>query len=139
MPQESAIIDFDHAEQRKMFNGWVRSLHGPHKVKITKCRPTRTLPQNAWYWGCVLPAVAAGLEEAWGERLTAEDTHEYLKAKFNYRTIVNRETGEVLGKVPCSTATLNTADFGEYLDEIIQFAAEFLKVEIPQPCSAAGR
>ena len=133
MPTDAAIIDFDHAEQRKILLGWVKSLKGPHKVSIKKCRPVRSLSQNAWYWGCVLPAVAAGLEECWGERMETEEVHEWLKGRFNAKTIVDRNTGEVKGKRPCSTASLDTKEFGEFLEKVIRFAGEELKVEVPTP------
>lgn len=135
MPADSLIIDFDDTQQRKVFNGYVRSLQGPHRVKIAKVMRHRTLPQNAWYWGCVLPAVVNGLEECWGEKLTAEDAHEWLKAKFNSETIVNRKTGEVVDHRPCSTASLDVQEFSEYLDKVIRFAGEQLRVEVPQPCT----
>lgn len=42
------------------------------------------------------------------------------------------EHGEV-AEYPGSTAGLNKAEFSEYLDAIIQWAAEFLSIEIPAP------
>lgn len=133
MPTDAAIIDFDHAEQRKMFNGWVKSLHGPHRVSIKKCRAVRSLNANAFYWGVILPAVANGLEECWGERMETEEVHEWLKAKFNAKTVVNHHTGEVLDHRPCSTATLDVKEFSTYLDKVIKFAGEQLHVEVPTP------
>ncbi len=133
MAQEAIIIDFDDKAHRKMFGGWVKSLRGPHKVSIRKCRPNRTLSQNAWYWACVLPAVVGGLEECWGEKMELEDAHAWLKAKFNSATIVNRTTGEVVDHRPKSTASLDVAEFSEFIERVIKFAGESLQVTIPPP------
>lgn len=133
MPNDVAIIDFDSPKQRQIFTGWLKTLRGPHKVSIKKVRANRSLNANAYYWGVVLPAVASGLEECWGESMEVEEVHEWLKGKFNSQTVVDRSSGEVKGRRPCSTATLDTKEFGEYLEKVIQFAAEQLKVEIPTP------
>lgn len=133
MPADTAIIDFSNAKARQMFIGYVKHLDGPHRVSVRKVRANRSLPQNAWYWGCILPAVVSGLEEAWGETMSIEECHEWLKARFNAKTIVNRHTGEVVAKRPCSTADLDTKEFSEYVDRVIQFANKMLHVEVPQP------
>lgn len=133
MPADTAIIDFDSPKARQMFLGWIKTLKGPHHVSIKKERANRSTQANRFYWGVVLPSVVAGLEEAWGEAMTVEEAHDWLKARFNCKTIVNRTSGEVKGKRPCSTASLDTKEFGEYLDRVIQFAGEQLGVEVPQP------
>ena len=136
MPADSTIIDFDDAKARQMCIGWIKTLKGPHRIRIRKCRAVRTLPQNAYYWAVCVPAIRRGLEDAWGESMSDEEVHEWLKAKFNSRTIVNRTTGEVIDKVPCSTATLDVQQFGEFLDKVIRFAGEQLHVEIEVPCGS---
>lgn len=131
--KDRAILDLSDPKQRKMLINHINSLDGKHWVEITRCRRQRSLNQNAYLWGVVYPAVAAGLEEAWGESLAVEEVHDWLKNRFNSRLIVNRNTGEVLGRRPASTADLDTGEFGEYLDKVIRFAAEQLGVVVPSP------
>lgn len=133
MSSDSIILDLDVPKHKQMVIGWIRSCKGPHKIKISKVRQTRTQSQNAWYWACVLPAVANGLLDAWGEDLSTEEVHEWLKGRFNSQPIVDRTTGEIKGKRPCSTAALDTKQFSEFIDKVIQFAGEQLQVEIPPP------
>jgi hypothetical protein len=67
-----------------------------------------------------------------GTEVTKEETHEFLKARFNYTEIVNTETGEVM-QVPRSTTDLSKEQFSEYKDKIQRWAAEWLNIVIPDP------
>jgi hypothetical protein len=61
----------------------------------------------------------------------ANDLHSFFKGKFltpRRVTINGVET-----TVPASTTTLNTEEFTKYLDQIQQFAMDFLGVQLPQP------
>lgn len=79
-------------------------------IEIEKRTVSRSLQQNSFYWGAVLPCIA----ESTGN--ITEDLHEFFKRKF----LAPREV-EVLGKAvvfPGSTAKLSSADFFEYLQKI---------------------
>lgn len=91
----------------------------------------RSNPQNRYYHGLVIPMVKRGIEEM-GTVLTHDETHEFLKARFNYVELVNADTGEV-AQLPRSTTALTKLEFSEYVQKIQQFAAEFLGVVIPDP------
>lgn len=104
---------------------------GKYKVTIKRANK-RSLLQNGYYWAAVLPAVTGGLRDM-GHDLSQEEVHSWLKLKFNYEEVVNKATGE-FERIPKSTTRLNTLEFSEeYLEKIIQFAAEFLNVVIPPP------
>jgi len=91
----------------------------------------RSEQQNRYYWGLVIPLVQNGIKDL-GTELTKEETHNFLKSKFNYTEIINKETGEYI-QVPRSTTILNKEAFSEYIAKIQQFSAEFLNVVIPDP------
>lgn len=115
------------AALRKAFN----LKAGKYKVTIKRAGK-RSLLQNGYYWAGVLPAVTEGLKDM-GHDLSREEVHEWLKGKFNYEEVVNKSTGE-FERIPKSTTRLTTLEFSEeYLEKIIQFAAEFLNVIIPPP------
>lgn len=93
----------------------------------------RSLPQNAYYHSVIVPMVKEGLREAgWNEIITDGDAHEYLKATFLKKGLVNEKTGEVIESIG-STATLTTIEFIGLIDAVIQWAAEFLNIQIPYP------
>lgn len=91
----------------------------------------RTIPQNKFYWGLVVPMVRKGLNDL-GTEVSMEETHDFLKARFNYQEIVNTTTGEIIS-IPKSTASLHTIEFMEFIAMVQQFAAEWLNVIIPDP------
>lgn len=91
----------------------------------------RSNPQNRYYWGLVVPIVKKGIEDM-GTELTSEETHEFLKSKFNYSELVNESTGQV-EQIPRSTTALNKLKFSEYVEKIQRFASEFLNIVIPDP------
>lgn len=105
---------------------------GIYLVKIST-RKKRGLKQNAYYWGVVCEMVRDGLRDA-GYRsiLTTDDAHEALKMLFLKKRIVNEETGECIESIG-STSALTTAEFSDYVDHIIQWAAEYLNIMIPYP------
>lgn len=89
--------------------------------------------QNAFYWGCVLPIVKDGLcDVGYREVKTDQDAHEILKTLFLKKKIVNENSGEEI-IIPGSTAKLTTLEFCSYIDEITQWASEYLSIVIPSP------
>lgn len=72
-----------------------------------------------------------GLNET-GNEVNKQDTHEFIKANFNYSEIVNEETAEVF-RVTKSTTRLNKNDFGVMIEKVKKFASEYLNVYIPEP------
>lgn len=100
------------------------------QIEIKK-KGKRSLPQNAYYWGVVVPEITHRLREL-GNDVNGEVVHEYLKGRFNSNRIVVAATGEALD-IPKSTTELNKEEFGSYVDRIIQFCAESLDLVIPPP------
>jgi hypothetical protein len=101
------------------------------EITVQRKRRRRGLAQNNYYWGVIVPVVTAALIDA-GYKVGKESTHEFLKATFNRREIVNETTGEILSTIG-STTDMTTVEMMEYFAEITAWAAEFLGVEIPQP------
>jgi len=104
---------------------------GDYILTIERKRRKRSLMQNAYYWGVVVPLVKEGLLDV-GYRMTTEAVHEYLKGQFSITEIVNERTGEVLKSIG-STSEMTTSKMMDYFAEITQWAAEYLNVQIPQP------
>jgi hypothetical protein len=103
---------------------------GNYMIDITK-QNKRSNPQNRYYWGLVIPMMKKAFEDL-GHELTAEEVHEFLKARFNFTEVINEQTAEMI-QIPLSTTRLNKSDFSEYIEKIQRFAAEFLNLVIPDP------
>jgi hypothetical protein len=126
------------------------SLMNDMKVEIIirKKRVLRSLPQNAYYWSVIIPAIQNEIKNL-GERLTLKETeswimdyllstdsdfvHSFLKQKFIDKMQVDESTGEVIEIKNPSTKRMNKEEFSDYLNRVIQFANETLQIYIPSP------
>ena len=102
------------------FMVYLSGLEGKRfELTLEKERHARTLSQNAYYWGVVVEILANhfGYEP--------EEMHEALKFKF-----LKKFEGSDLVTVG-STRKLSTVEFGEYIDKIMEWAAEEYQVVIP--------
>ncbi len=100
---------------------YLSGLEG-QRVELTlkKERHSRTLSQNAYYWGVVIEI----LSEHFGYE--PDEMHEALKIKF----LKKHEDSNLV--TVSSTAKLSTEEFGEYLDKIMRWAATEYQCYIPE-------
>lgn len=99
----------------------------------TKNAKKRSLPQNAYYWGIMVPSVRNGLYHAgYDEVKTNDDAHEVIKHLHLKKQIVNKHTGELLSVVG-STAKLSTTEFMEFVENVCRWASMYLGIVIPMP------
>ena len=101
------------------------------QITIEKKKKSRSLNQNSYWWGVVIPMVREGLKEL-GMKLSKEETHELLKAKFLQKEIINENTGEIF-KYVAGSSELTTSGFMDFIAEVQQFASEYLSINIPAP------
>lgn len=111
----------------------LRELFKGREVVITiqVKRRKRSLDQNSYYWGVVVPMAREGLRGV-GYHLSKSQTHSLLKDHFARDYLVNEDTGEIL-KIRGSTAGMTTLKFEEYLAEIRDWAEDYLSIKIPKP------
>ncbi|WP_099368107.1 hypothetical protein [Sphingobacterium sp. 1.A.4] len=115
----------------------LKSLEGKDvEIKISRKKKTRSLNQNSYYWGCVIPIVKQGLIDNGFDRSIINSTsvvHEFLKSMFCPKVeVVNEETGEIL-TLPPTTTNVSTVQMMEYFADIQQWASEKLQLIIPNP------
>ena len=121
-----------HIFNRKAFDRELEGLLGNKvEVCVQKKRRGRSVEQNAYYWGVVVPLVQSGLTDA-GWQFGKQETHDLLKAKFLQIEKVNKDTGVVIKSVG-TTTTITTTEFMDFVASVQQWAAEFLNVQIPDP------
>jgi hypothetical protein len=118
-----------HFQNRQRLQEWGRM--NPNKqftITIGKKGSKRSTQANRYYWGVVIAEVRLGFLNI-GYEMTAEQTHEFCKERFNSITIENKEGVNI--NVPGSTTQMTKTQFSEYIEKIARFAAEFLGVTIP--------
>lgn len=100
---------------------------GRYLLEITP-HNVRSLDQNDYYHAVVVPAVRKGLyAEGYDEIKTNADAHAFLKKQF-----LNKDNALIFSNEE-STRALSTKEFSAFIDTVIKWAAEFLKVQIPYP------
>jgi NinB protein len=120
---------------RKIFDKDMASMDGKQvEIVVSPKKKTRSNQQNRYYWSVVVGLIKEGFVNMGHEDITAENTHDFLKARFLSKEVVNEQTGEVLN-IPTGTADLTTTDFMVFIDKCSKFAAEYLNVIIPEPNS----
>lgn len=111
----------------------IQSFEGKDlKLTFEKKTKQRSINQNAYYWGVIVEIVRGCLHDLTGDVYTKEETHEFLKAKFLFKEVVNEATGEIIN-VPKSTTENSTTDCEVYHEEIRRFALSFFDTIIPLP------
>lgn len=121
-----------HPSVKARMEDGIRSLKNGKMVEIElKVLPRRSDAQNRFYWAVCVAMLRDKFNEM-GHEVTAEDTHAFLKEKFNSKQICNEE-GELIGSIGGSTTEFNKADMMDYIANIQRWAAESLSLYIPDP------
>ncbi len=89
------------------------------ELTIRKERHSRSLSQNRYYWGVIIEILSNNFG------YDKEEMHEALKFKF----LKKHEDTDLV--TVGSTAKLSTAEFTDYIDEIIRWSSTEYRVVIP--------
>lgn len=110
----------------------LKSFEGKEfQITVEKKKKSRSLNQNAYYWGVVIPMVRGAMHDL-GMKLSRQEVHELLKLKFLKKEIINENTGEVFEYIGGSSE-LTTKEFMDFIAELQQWSAEYLNIVIPSP------
>lgn len=92
------------------------------EVTVQKYRKSRSLQQNAYYWGVLIDILAnyTGYEP--------DEMHDALRWQF-----LRVHRGNGLPDTVKSTTALTTAEFEEYLEKVRRWAATDHSVYVPEP------
>lgn len=111
----------------------IKSFDGKEiEIIIKRKRKSRSNPQNAYYFGVIIPITQRAINDEWGEIWSIQKTHEFLKNMFLYEEKTNHETSEII-KIPKSTTENSTLEQEMYHTQIRNFLLEWFNVDIPLP------
>lgn len=116
-------------EEFGRYRKWLLSHSGDYEFIIKKKFKKRSLPQNNYFHGVVIPMIA----EEIGEQDEAE-VKALLKAKFlsKEKVIAGKDKWETV-KIVGRSSKLDTNTFGIFIEKCRQWASEFLGLVIPDP------
>jgi hypothetical protein len=114
-------------------NYFARKRDGWYEIEAKEKRAKRSLGQNAYFHGVMLPIVLDGLRDAgWDEIEDLDDAKDLVKDMFARFNLVNNKTGEMVTRIK-PTHKMSTVEFIEFCDKIIKWGAEWLGIQIPYP------
>lgn len=120
--------------QSKKLKADAKEFEGKQVIlKLSEHKNNKRNTFNRFYWGYVIRPILKGLTDVGynTDEIDEDSVHQYLKNKFLSKDIHN-EDGEVL-TMQGSTKKLSNMEMMEYLEEVIQWSAEFLGVIINFP------
>lgn len=128
------VINFDSLQTKRRFMQKVQTMSGLWEVSMKPRKLVRSLNQNAYYWAAVVAPFTEWLRDEWGDNsVQPEQAHELLKTKIlGTRELVNKKTGEVI-EITQSSKTLDTHEFGEFIDNAAAWLAEFTGIVVLSP------
>jgi len=116
----------------------VPQLYGDKPIKITveRNKVRRSNPQNAYYWGVILPHVRDGFIDI-GNVIprTSEGVqmiHELMREKFIDNGLAIADNHGQVHTLRNSTTRLTKDEFSYYIKQIKEWSAEFLNITIPE-------
>lgn len=115
---------------RSLFLENIKTFEGKDIEIVIRKAGKRSNSSNKFYWGAVIPIVKQGLKDM-GIILSTERVHDLLKLKF-LKIEVADHNGEVIEMIRGSSE-LNTEEFSSFIEQIKQWASEYLGVVIPEP------
>ena len=98
-------------------------------------RETRSTAANAYLWGALYPAIQRHIRESGGAMHSAEELHEFFKARLLPPSIV--EVGEDQRVVPGSSARLSVPEFRDFVQQIEAYFVADLGGALPAHRSMA--
>jgi len=110
----------------KDFQEYVKKLpDGIFVCNIKKWFKKRSLNQNDFYWGVIIPKLSEYF------CITPSEVHDEIKYKFLRVTWVGIGWEEISKTM--STTTLNTKEWEEYIDRIRKWIIEEYNITLPLP------
>lgn len=101
------------------------------KITIQERKKQRSLNQNSFYYGVVIPVVQNMFFDA-GQSVSSDTVHEYLKRHVGNLTMTLQTPDGKIETVTRSSTELNTMDWEIFIEQVRAWAAQW-GIEVPFP------
>lgn len=108
------------------------------EITISPVKKERSLSQNSYYWGVVLPMITeeiSGKEQGMIDEMIVRQIHEEMKIRFLSYEVESKIDKSKLTFTK-TTKELSTSEFENYLEQVRRFARNELGINIPLPNEA---
>ena len=112
-------VNFSDPTSKRAVMAALSPLQGLYDVQVKPVRITRSNAANRYVWGVITKLYAQYLTECEGEAVDKEEAFLDLKRRFLKRTIIDKETGEVLAVTVKRSSLLSKVEFGDFIEKCI--------------------
>lgn len=117
----------------KLFREELNNLsNGRYMINVDKYRKNKSLPQLGYYYACVLPMFLNAAIDAGWELTSREEADTWLKSMFAGKDLINKHTGQII-EVPGLKRNMTTVEMLTFINQVRDYAAEYLGTYIPDP------
>jgi hypothetical protein len=102
------------------------------QIEIKQAKNQRSCQQNKYYWAVIVPSIRSLFNDTYGNDMTLEEVHEYLKRNIGRLTKAVQLPQGGYDIVTDSSAKLTTAEFEIYNEKCRVFGAQN-GIAIPLP------
>ena len=128
----SSVSNGNLKRNRNLIKEAIQSFEGKEiEITIQKKRKLRSNPQNKYYFGVIVPIFQNCIKVEWGEILSIEEVHNFLKTNCNYEEKVS-DDGLIVRTIK-STTENTTVDQENFHSLCRTLANDFFNTEIPLP------
>jgi hypothetical protein len=119
---------------KTLFKKDVQQYEGKEvEIIIKKRKKSRSLVQNGFYWGVLIPIIKHELVElGWKQARSTTWVSNLLKNHCLRIEEANEDTGETWETIG-ETHLLSTVEWEEYIERIRDFVMKHLNIELPYP------
>jgi len=129
----SNVINGKLKRNLKLFWNVIKSFEGKTiLITIKVFRKTRSLNQNAYYWGVIVAIWQQIIKDHWGEFYSIKEVNEFLKYHCNFEEKVIEQTGDIL-RLAKSSTTNTTTEQEEFHEKARRLALDNFNTVIPLP------
>lgn len=103
----------------------LRRLEGQQvSITVRLRKKPRSIKQNKYYFGCVVPLVCEFMRD-FGNEIGEDEAHEYLKEHVGKLVKVVISPSGVRSRIVRSSADLSSSEWEDYMQNIRKWAADF--------------
>lgn len=128
----SNVVNGNLKRNRNLIKSAIESFEGKDiQLTIQLKKKTRSNNQNRYYFGIIIPIFQNCIKVEWGEIMSIEEVHSFLKTNCNYEEKVSDE-GLIVRRIKSTTENTTTQQ-EEYHSLCRTLAMDYFNTEIPLP------
>ena len=129
----TSVVDGKFTRNRTIVLQAISSFNDSDVIlTFDKPKRKRSVRQNSYYWGLLVPLMQQGAKDMWGEVWSIDKAHKHLSKLFVFHESVNQQTGEI-SQTYKSTTENTTTEWEIYMTQIRIYLLDDFDINAPEP------